>query len=245
LSSPLSPRSPGNSILSKFEFALNLPSIPERCHQIEAICRELSIRDLAAHFHQLLNLVFCLDQINISGDTVDAFTSLCVGGVTRNQQPRDFNAIINLLSPNGIIFGLLHTMHRKKINISQEGVEVFKDCIVKNTGGSNFGRNFNPNLPQAEALPEINAFELYFLSFARYGLCVDKSYAKIQNQFNSVNQGSNGMYQKFNSVYQNRGYVQPPIHSRQEVAYGELLRQYRKFLYHVFISATKTGEINF
>ena len=124
-----------------------------------------------------------------------------------------------------------HTMYRKKINISQEGVEMFKDFIVKNNG-ANFSRNFNPNLPQAESLTEVSAFELYFLSFAKYGLCVDKSYAKIQNQFNnSVNRGSsNGMYQKFNSVYQNRGYIQPPIHSRQEVAYGELLRQYRKFL---------------
>ena len=112
----------------------------------------------------LLNLMFSLDKIQASGDTVEQFTSLCVGSVTMNQQRQDASAIVELLSPDGVLFQLFHTMYRKKIHVGAAGIEMFKDQLMSSRHLENGAKKYsNPNLPHAaeQNLPEVSAFELY------------------------------------------------------------------------------------
>merc|ERR1712159_650337 len=98
------------SVAAKFDYACSLPIIADRCQQIiNIIQNEISRQDFAMNAHHLFELIFGLKQVNGSGDTIDMFTSLCVGCLTTQNnysnpknamQVRDAEAVLNLLRPN-------------------------------------------------------------------------------------------------------------------------------------------------
>ena len=238
----------GMSIKDRLEYASRFPTIKTKIEAIANICfNEISLKDLANNLQYLLKLIFNLDLIKSSGDTINSKSSFCLNSLYNKQMDyssisknvlEDSKIALEFLSPDGILFGKFYEMQKKRIfpKIDNE-IEVllkkfYPEKFAKSGAGQNLKKSdssnlvnlgglgnlgslgskklgtedhpentniydhinpqfsttnlaspnyINPKSEESQNINQITAFELYFCSFAIYGLCYDKSYEDVIN----------------------------------------------------------------
>lgn len=115
----------GMSIRDRLEYASKMPTVMEKIEALNnIISNEISLKDLAANFQYLLIIIFNLEIIENSGDTINSRTSLCISSLYNKKldNSRISNAIFEdglaafeFLNPNGPLFNKIYELHKKKI----------------------------------------------------------------------------------------------------------------------------------